>query len=231
MIEIEPSELQRKIAEELAKLPPEPKEVPYSFTYPEVRDIIIATVSLIGAFSIALMGGFYIFILWDLDTFLLTLELSAIGVITAFISHELAHKFVAQRYGFKAHFQLWVYGIIMAFVTAFLGFLFAAPGAVYIEGRGATTKQIGRISIAGAITNLSIAGSFLIIFLLTAGFIQSLAFFVMFLNGFLAFFNLLPIAPLDGFGVYQWNKKVLIMLLAIALTIVIFGEIYVYVWI
>ncbi len=114
---------------------------------------------------------------------------SAIGVGTGFILHELAHKFTAQRFGYHAEFKLSMNGLFMTIITSILGFIFAAPGAVVIYGRAQTTASpyefgTGRneddeywdrltnhkvtkpelyISIAGVITNLFIAAFFLLL--------------------------------------------------------------------
>src|SRR2546427_11237006 len=69
-----------------------------------------------------------------LEVFLLTL----IVIGTGFIGHELAHKFVAQRFGCWAEFKLWTVGAVMAVLFAFVppgNLVFAAPGAVYIASR------------------------------------------------------------------------------------------------
>jgi Zn-dependent protease len=68
------------------------------------------------------------------------------------------HKFVSERYGFQAAFRMWPQGLMLALVlSAFTGFVFAAPGATYIEGYGIKTKENGIISLAGPLTNIVIA--------------------------------------------------------------------------
>lgn len=60
------------------------------------------------------------------------LFVSAIGTGTGFLLHELAHKFVAQRYGYWAEYRANRPGLILIIVMAYLGFILAAPGAVMI---------------------------------------------------------------------------------------------------
>ncbi len=132
-----------------------------------------------------------------------------------FVLHELAHKFVANKYGCQAAFQAWPAGLVfmlgLAIVPQLLGWgsfgLFIAPGAVYIMARRIDVKQNGLISIAGPLTNIALAFVFFGIFLLfpandTAQTIGSLGAFA---NLFLAFFNLLPLYPLDGSKVIAWS--------------------------
>ena len=74
--------------------------------------------------------------------------------------HELAHKIVAQRNGAWAEFRAYPLGLVLAVVSALLGFILAAPGAVYIQG-AISRKQDGKISIAGPLTNLGLGLAFL----------------------------------------------------------------------
>jgi Zn-dependent protease len=141
--------------------------------------------------------------------FLYALALSFVVVTAAFFTHEMAHKFVAQRNGAWAEFRIFPFGLLMALVFSFLGFIFAAPGAVYIQGVG-NKKQNGMISIAGPAVNLIIGIPFLLAALLLP--ISGLLWYFLWLMGFinilLAFFNLLPIPPLDGSKIYRWNPVV-----------------------
>lgn len=175
-----------------------------TFGTEEIRDILVSTIALGIIFSIG--RG-------------LTLE--NVGIITAivalsFIPHELAHKFVAVHYKCFARYEMWKNGLIFALLLAVAtngGFVFAAPGAVVIytvyQNRYGlhnivlSPRQNGLISIAGALTNISIALLFWIFapsFFLTGS--------IMYINIFLAAFNLLPIPPLDGSKVFYWNKLV-----------------------
>jgi Zn-dependent protease len=146
----------------------------------------------------------------------LTLGVSAFVVLAGFLLHELGHKFVAQRYGAWAEFRMYPLGLVMAVLMSFLGFLFAAPGAVYIAGR-VTKKQNGLISLAGPIVNLAIGGIFLAAWLVfpiggtaTGYVIQLIAVMSLFLGGF----NLIPIPPLDGYKIATWNIPVYIGVVA-----------------
>jgi len=81
--------------------------------------------------------------------------LGVVGVIlvtvgSGFILHELAHKYVATRYGAYARYQAWVLGLLFAVILAVtVGFVFAAPGAVYIYGHNLPRDKNGKIALAG----------------------------------------------------------------------------------
>jgi Zn-dependent protease len=108
-------------------------------------------------------------------------------------------------------------------------FLFAAPGAVYIYSYYLSRRENGIISLAGPLTNLAIALIFL--FLSVAVGLRgtpraeilaaSLLYFGTYVNAYLAFFNLLPIPPLDGSKVIAWNFPLWAFLMVI-LVVVLF---------
>ncbi|MCX8205890.1 MAG: site-2 protease family protein [Candidatus Micrarchaeota archaeon] len=142
---------------------------------------------------------------------------------TGFICHEMAHKFVAQRYGARAGFVMWPTGLLIMFVFAVLfGFVFAAPGAVYIYARNITREQNGKISVAGPLTNIVLAGLFFamlpfaVALFGTKSILTEIAFFGYLFNTIFAGFNLLPIFPLDGSKVLAWNWIVWLGLLITA---------------
>jgi Zn-dependent protease len=123
----------------------------------------------------------------------------------AFIAHELAHKFVAQKYGFWAEFRYWETGLILGILMGLTRmFLFLAPGAVYISAHGISRRQNAYISLAGAATNVLLAFVF---FVFSPLFGPTIGNFAVRINLLLAIFNLLPIPPLDGSKVFAWSRK------------------------
>ncbi|MFA5050175.1 MAG: site-2 protease family protein [Candidatus Micrarchaeia archaeon] len=138
-----------------------------------------------------------------------------IGV--GFVLHELSHKAVAVYYGASARFVMWPQGLAFMLLTSLFGFIFAAPGAVYIYAKSITNKQNGIISIAGPAINLLL--SFAFIFFQTLSKSQfgfgfdhfyglNIWLFGAYINALLAAFNLLPIGPLDGAKVFRWSKLI-----------------------
>jgi Zn-dependent protease len=191
--------------------------VSHSFSRRELRDILIAWLGLGFAFTFALSGGLisgfserlgvqdgpttYYFSPVDV------LGIALVTVGAGFVLHELMHKFTSERYGFHAEFRMWPQGLLLALgLSVFTGFVFAAPGATYIDGYGLQTKENGIISVAGPLTNIAIA---LLFFPLT--FVNNATLFEVgalgsYINLFLAAFNMLPLMPLDGAKVWRWNK-------------------------
>lgn len=191
------------------------------FTVREVRDIIIS-MSVI-AFIFA-----YVFSGKNLSNpnFIILLAITFIAVGLGFLLHELAHKFVAVRYGFYAEYRMWVEGLILAIVTAFFGFVFAAPGAVYIHGQHISTEQNGKISLAGPATNIILAGGFFLLMQISypmltfLGYLGLLGFTV---NSFLALINLIPFSILDGAKIFRWNPMIWLAAAAVAFIMVLYS--------
>jgi Zn-dependent protease len=99
---------------------------------------------------------------------------------------------------------MWTQGLILAFITALMGFVFAAPGAVYISGM-ITKRQNGIISAAGPGVNIAIAFVMMALALFSTPFIAGVALFIAWINIFLAGFNLIPLPPLDGSKILAWG--------------------------
>ena len=142
--------------------------------------------------------------------------------ISAFLVHELAHKFLAQSYGSWAEFRTDLYGIMVTAISAipFIPFKFIAPGAVMI---GLSDKsRFGRVALIGPLTNI----------VMGFGFILSTYIFPNYLylysgasfNGWIALFNLLPFGVLDGQKIFDWNKIVWGITIALAMTLFIIGN-------
>jgi Zn-dependent protease len=171
------------------------------FTGQEIKEIVISAVVIGYIFAWYFEGGI---------PGIGHITMALIGVGAAFIFHEMAHKYTAQRYGCWAEYRMWDTGLIIAFFSVVVfGFVFAAPGAVYINPgyQGITRRQNGIISVSGAVANLALAVIFLLI-----GFR-----FGVIINAWLALFNMLPFPPLDGFKVRAWDTKVWIGVIVAAL--------------
>lgn len=138
---------------------------------------------------------------------------AAFSVGLGFLLHELAHKLVAQHYRCFAEFRSFDPMLLLAIVMAFVGFVFAAPGAVMIQGYVDYRKN-GIISIAGPITNLVLAVIFL--GLLALGIFPIVSQYGFVINSWLALFNMIPVWQLDGKKVFVWNKLAYFIVVAVA---------------
>jgi Zn-dependent protease len=140
--------------------------------------------------------------------------ISGIAVGFGFLFHELAHRFIARKFGMIAEFRASMMMLLFAVLISFSGFVFAAPGAVLIMGRP-TKRQNGIISLSGPLSNLIMAVVFFIVAVVVLGafgvvspFVAKLFMYGFMINTWLALFNLIPISLLDGRKIFNWNKAV-----------------------
>ncbi|SEH41133.1 Zn-dependent protease (includes SpoIVFB) [Halopenitus malekzadehii] len=181
------------------------------FSRTELRDLLVAWVALGVAFAVFFEGGAGAIgaLVSPAGIVLVGISLATAGV--AFLLHEVAHKVVAVHYDQIAEFRADHGMLFLAVMSAFLGFIFAAPGAVHHRGR-LTPREHGHIALAGPAVNLALGVLFapiLGIGLATQSTIVSvLGARGVAINLFLAAFNLIPYGPLDGKTVIGWNKPV-----------------------
>jgi Zn-dependent protease len=193
------------------------------FTKNELRDLVIAFIVLSVAFAISNVG-------LNVSGIISIFPIVMIGVGVGFLLHEVAKKYVAMKYGYSAEFKIWPIGLLIGLVTAFFGFVFAAPGAFIIDSRYISDEIFGKIAIAGPMANIVLAILFIVISCLVYPFsLHSQSFILIYLictvgfsvNSFLATFNLLPFAGLDGTKVMKWSTKIWIIIFAIAGTMTV----------
>ncbi len=196
------------------------------FSRTELRDIALAVLGLIVILAIHPLPAFGI-------NFSI-IPTYFIGIVLGFIFHELAHKFVAKKFGVEAFFKLWPQGLGIGLLFAFLSPLkFLAPGAVVVyahkfkrwhyrldrvytspHGSGVSEAEMGWITTAGPLVNITFATLFSV-------FPDAISQQIAFINAWLAFFNLLPIPPLDGSKIFLWRGWLWLFLTIVAVALMI----------
>jgi Zn-dependent protease len=198
------------------------------FSRREVSELVIASIVMSIAFAFVMSNlfgsGFF--------AILLSLPIAAVSVSTAFVLHELAHKYMAQRYGCWAEFffdKMWL--VIGLFIAVFAGFVFMAPGAVVYHGN-VSKKETGIIAAAGPLTNVVIslvALPFFFILIISDSIIivyaGLIAYMVAFINIFLAAFNMIPFGDFDGLKIWRWSPGIYLGMVGII------APIFIYVWV
>ncbi|MDI6815087.1 MAG: hypothetical protein QMC90_03285 [Dehalococcoidales bacterium] len=187
----------------------------------ELTDLVVSAFLIALAFGIAFSGGFRA--IFEPAKLISLFLLALVGVSAGFILHELGHRFVARKFGCFAEYKMWPTGLVLAIMCSLFGFVFAAPGAVMVHpgtnlwGRPTLTKQrLGVISIAGPSMNICLAVVFILLNTLYPSPIFSLGGLI---NTWLALFNLLPFGPLDGAKIFNWDKRVWLVALIIAISL------------
>ena len=180
----------------------------------ETKDILKAWLALSVAFAILLRG-----LRFD-SGFIVAIGISAFTVGIGFLAHELSHKFVAQRYGCWAEFRSFDAMLLIAIAMSFFGFILAAPGGVFIKGRG-SLKHNGIISAAGPLASIVIALVFLLLAIaVPIASVKQVVGYGFTINSWLALFNMLPFAMLDGQKILSWSKPVYFTMLAVSIGLV-----------
>jgi len=132
-----------------------------------------------------------------------TLFAFAVLVMASFLIHELAHKITAQKSGLWAEFRIMLFGLILTAISIVLPlFKIISPGAVVVSGL-TSKRNLGKISIAGPLTNILLSIGFLFTAFLTPInnflYLFRLSFAI---NAWIAFINLIPFGTLDGFSLH-----------------------------
>lgn len=181
----------------------------------ELQEIVVSVLAISFAFTVMRMGTGITGV--GSAEFVILFPITLLTVGLGFVLHELAHRYVARSYGAYAIYKAWPTGLLFMLALAVMntGFLFAAPGAVYIYSQYISRKQNGIISVAGPLTNVALGLVFaFLVFLIPYSDdaviqLARMAFAVGFqVNIFLALFNLIPIFPLDGSKVFAWDKGI-----------------------
>lgn len=174
----------------------------------EAADILVSVFAI--ALALSIYSGYTGVLAFASMMLIFTITIGA-----GFVLHELMHKLVANMFGAYASFQAWRTGLLLMVGLALLSLvpglggipLFLAPGAVYIYARSLGTRENGIISIAGPLTNIAVALFFFVagIMFYSVSWIATVSYLGAYANFFLAFFNLLPLYPLDGSKVVRWS--------------------------
>ena len=186
----------------------------------EIKNFALALIFLTFVWSFPKLNPIYI-------------AISFLIILISFVPHELAHRYFARKFGYVAFFQLWPFGMIIGIILLTISFgniKFLAPGAViiypiafrggYLISRYISARENSIISASGPIVNIAISIISSLLFLQTGFLLLRLLAQV---NAWLALFNLLPIMPLDGSKIFNYNFYHWLSLFVVSLVIFLFS--------
>lgn len=181
----------------------------------EIIDLLKSWIAISFAFAVILTP------LLVFKDVMLNSIIAALTVGTGFLLHELGHKVVAQHYKCKAEFRSFDFMLLLAIAMSFVGFVFAAPGAVFIEGR-VNKKRNGHISLAGPLVNIILALIFLTGIFVFPNLSKGLGYGFM-INAWIALFNMIPLGNFDGKKILAWDKGIYFLMLGVCIFLVFSG--------
>jgi Zn-dependent protease len=175
----------------------------------EISQILLSAVVLGLAFSIITE--------FTVESFFWAVVTIGVG----FIGHELAHKFVAMRFGYWAAYRIWPMGLVLALLSAMVGFIFAALGTVQIFGRNISREEEGIISLSGPVFNMVLSVILMGLAVVIDARYSVYLGFGAYLNALIALFNCLPFSILDGQKIFNWDRTVWGLSFAVAATLLV----------
>jgi Zn-dependent protease len=188
------------------------------FSRTEVLHLAVAT-ALVTVVGMSIFG-------FRLELNFFSVQLLSVFV-SAFLVHELGHKFLAQFYRAWAEFRLLFYGAVMTAISAlpFFPFKFIAPGVVWHSGNLSQSRS-GKVSWIGPLTNLAMGAGFLVSYIALSSFdIRSPILLAgVWFNGIIAVFNMIPFLGLDGQKIFGWSKLVWVLTFAAAIGLYAAGD-------
>jgi Zn-dependent protease len=191
------------------------------FSPKELKHLAVAALLVVG---IGMSGGLYSDVFSRVE-WAFTLGAFTVILTASFFMHEIAHKVAAQRRGLWAEFRLMVWGAVLTLISLITPFFkIIAPGAVVISGH-AGNDEIGKISIAGPMTNLVLSTVLLGVAFVPSAY-SGIFFLGAFFNGWIALFNLMPVGILDGYKIFSWNKLVWGLAFSASVALTVFSYIF-----
>ena len=141
----------------------------------------------------------------------ITIVILGLVLMGSFLIHEMSHKFLAMRNGYRAEFRVNSLGVLLTSLSIFpfIPLKIIAPGAVVISGYPSNSK-LGKIALAGPASNiiLGLCSVFILTYFSLTAELFAIISTAAYINGILAAFNLLPFSIIDGKKVYNWNKYI-----------------------
>lgn len=151
---------------------------------------------------------------FSLTTYVSVYSYFAVAVVVGMVLHELMHRNVARRYGLVSRYVVTPLGVIITLLTTVLPFKIIAPGytSVYSLGlAGPARERRGFIAsvVAGPSINIALSLVTLIaavaLALARQPQLSQWLYGFSWVNSYIAFFNLLPIPPLDGSKIFRFS--------------------------
>ncbi len=149
------------------------------------------------------------------------------AILIGFILHELGHRQVGRIYNMHTELILYIPGLLLTLLTGFVpGIVIIAPGYVrtIIFTPYMRRKAVLYSVAAGPAVNIILAliGALMAPFV-SGQYLHGLAYSLIRVNAWLAFFNLLPVPPLDGSKIMRMDRNMWLVMIVASLLFLIYG--------
>jgi len=147
---------------------------------------------------------------------------------SSFIIYYLAQRIVSEKMKCNITYRLWVPGVILSMMSMLAGIKIFLIGGIVISAykfgrwgmkdRLPTVQEIGFISVSGPLVSMFLVAAFKVL----TYYIGANNFFddMILINGWITFFNLIPIKELDGGKVMFWYPMLWIILIFFSIIII-----------
>ncbi len=136
--------------------------------------------------------------------------------LMAFALNYLSTNFVANRYGIRVNYTLYMSGIIVALITSIFGFIISLPGSTGLITSG--NKDIdGKIAISDPLANMTAGLGISGYLFFTSGPLKLVLLILSSSNLLVAALSSLPIPPLVGFTILKWNFYIYLIFLSFSI--------------
>lgn len=179
--------------------------------------------------AISLVFGSEYLIIGEFIGFTIVSIIASVSIII----HELSHKYTAIYLGCYSRYVLHPFGLILTLISAipFMPIKVIMPGvtlvSLYTYDPFVVKRVNGLTSSAGPLSNIVISLLAIVINGLSYSYIpllwRTVLILMLRINSWIAFFNLLPIPPLDGSKVLVWNPVAWITLFILSIILYFFS--------
>jgi Zn-dependent protease len=167
------------------------------FTKQEIISIAISIAVITFAFSYAKAES--------LNQILSLIPIVLVTAIIVDLAKDLIREIVARRLGVWSEYRLWYFGLAM-FLISSIAFKapFSSPNRIRQHSPNLTTRKTGILSLTAIIVPLIFAGVFYMLFVNPSFTLIGNMGLVICLTA--AFFDTIPIPPMNGKDIYDWSK-------------------------
>jgi Zn-dependent protease len=166
------------------------------FTKQEIISIAVSLAVITFAFSYAKAE--------NLNQILSLVPIVLVTAIIVDLTKDLVREVIARRLGVWSEYRLWYFGLVMFLISA-IAFKapFSSPNRIRHNSPNLTTRKVGILSLTAIVVPLIFAGFFYMLFVNGFTLIGNMGLIICLTA---AFFDTIPIPPMNGKDIYDWSK-------------------------